>query len=95
MTAKLSVIVPVYNANKYLAGCLDSLLAQTLKDIDIIWKDLKKAFEEGHIITCCSKFDNEIEKFGLISGHTFTVTNLVEGYVIADTCLVVSIILSG
>ena len=52
-----------------------------IKDIDIIWKDLKKAFEDGHIITCCSKFDNEIEKYGLISGHTFTVTNLVEGYV--------------
>ncbi len=52
-----------------------------IKDIDLIWKDLKKAFEDGHIITCCSKFDNEIEKYGLISGHTFTVTNLVEGYV--------------
>ena len=52
-----------------------------IKDIDIIWIELKKAFEEGHIITCCSKFDNEIEKYGLISGHTFTVTNLVEGYV--------------
>ena len=52
-----------------------------IKDIDIIWKELKKAFEDGHIITCCSKFDNEIEKYGLVSGHTFTVTNLVEGYV--------------
>ena len=52
-----------------------------IKDIDLIWKDLKKAFEDGHIITCCSKFDNEIEKYGLISGHTFTVTNLVEGYI--------------
>ena len=50
-----------------------------IKDIDIIWTDLKKSFEDGHIITCCSKFDNEIEKYGLISGHTFTVTNLVEG----------------
>ena len=52
-----------------------------IKDIDNIWRDLKKAFEDGQIITCCSKFDNEIEKYGLISGHTFTVTNLVEGYV--------------
>jgi calpain-15 len=52
-----------------------------IKDIDLIWKELKKAFEDGHIITCCSKFDNEIEKFGLVSGHTFTVTNLVEGFV--------------
>ena len=31
-----------------------------IKDIDIIWNELKKAFEDGHIITCCSKFDNKI-----------------------------------
>ena len=52
-----------------------------IKDIDLIWNEFTKAFKEGHIITCCSKFDNEIEKYGLVSGHTFTVTNLVEGYV--------------
>ena len=50
-----------------------------IKDIDIIWKELKKSFEDGHIITCCSKFNNKIEKYELISGHTFTVMNLVEG----------------
>lgn len=33
---KVSVIIPVYNADKYLRKCLDSLLAQTLKDIEII-----------------------------------------------------------
>lgn len=36
---KLSIIVPVYNVEKYLGGCLDSLLNQTLKDIDIICVD--------------------------------------------------------
>lgn len=34
--AKISVIVPVFNAQKYLADCLDSLLCQTFKDIEII-----------------------------------------------------------
>lgn len=33
---KVSVIVPVYNVKKYLAKCLDSIIAQTLKDIEII-----------------------------------------------------------
>ena len=33
---KLSLIVPVYNVEKYLDKCLDSLVNQTLKDIEII-----------------------------------------------------------
>lgn len=33
---KVSVIVPVYNVEKYLDKCLDSLVNQTLKDIEII-----------------------------------------------------------
>ena len=33
---KVSVIVPVYNVEKYLEKCLTSLVNQTLKDIEII-----------------------------------------------------------
>ena len=33
---KVSVIIPVYNVQKYIAKCLDSLVNQTLKDIEII-----------------------------------------------------------
>ena len=33
---KISVIVPVYNIEKYLSECLDSIVNQTLKDIEII-----------------------------------------------------------
>ena len=32
----ISVIVPVYNVAKYLSYCLDSLINQTLKDIEIV-----------------------------------------------------------
>ena len=36
---KVSVIVPVYNTEAYLARCLDSLLNQTLEDIEIVIVD--------------------------------------------------------
>lgn len=36
---KVSFIIPVYNAEKYLGECLDSVINQTLKDIEIICID--------------------------------------------------------
>ena len=33
---KVSVIIPIYNVEKYLAGCLNSVINQTLADIEII-----------------------------------------------------------
>ena len=35
----ISVIIPVYNAEKYLRGCLDSLVNQTKKEIEIVAVD--------------------------------------------------------
>jgi len=39
MQPKISVILPVYNVAPYLRKCMDSLLAQTLHDIEIIAVD--------------------------------------------------------
>ena len=36
---KISVIVPVYNAEKYLRECVNSILGQTLSDIELILVD--------------------------------------------------------
>lgn len=36
---KVSVVVPIYNVEKYLNECVDSILAQTLKDIEVILVD--------------------------------------------------------
>ena len=39
MDVKVSIIVPVYNVEKYLPRCVASLRAQTLADIEIILVD--------------------------------------------------------
>ena len=36
---RLSVIIPVYNAERYLRRCLDSVLAQTLREFEVICVD--------------------------------------------------------
>ena len=36
MVAKVSVIIPVYNVEKYLVECLNSVISQTLREIEII-----------------------------------------------------------
>lgn len=52
---KVSVIVPVYNTGKYLRKCLDSLVNQTLKEVEIIVIDDKSTDNSRAII-------NEYEK---------------------------------
>lgn len=36
MKAKISVIIPIYNQAKYISQCLDSILSQTLKELEIV-----------------------------------------------------------
>ena len=40
---EVSVIVPVYNVEKYLPQCLDSIVRQSLKDIEIIFRTFGRA----------------------------------------------------
>ena len=46
---KLSVIVPVYNTEKYLRECLDSILAQTFTDLELILVDDGSTDKSGAI----------------------------------------------
>ena len=36
MEVKVSVIIPVYNVEKYLRECIDSILNQTLHELELI-----------------------------------------------------------
>ena len=38
-TPKISVIVPMYNVEKYLKTCVDSILNQTFKDFELLLID--------------------------------------------------------
>ena len=54
---KVSVIVPIYNAEKYLEQCLDSIVNQTLKEIEIILID--DGSTDGSAEICKKYLDDE------------------------------------
>ena len=39
MKVKVSVIIPMYNSESYIDKCIQSIINQTLKDIEIILVD--------------------------------------------------------
>lgn len=49
MNPKISVIVPIYNSEKYLAKCIDSILNQTYESIEIILIDDGSSDKSGEI----------------------------------------------
>lgn len=58
---KISVIIPVYNIEKYLRECLDSVSNQTLKDIEIICIDDGSTDSSPDILNEYSKKDKRIK----------------------------------
>ena len=57
---KISIIVPVYNVEKYLERCLDSLINQTLKDIEIICINDGSTDNSSEILKEYAKKDSRI-----------------------------------
>ncbi len=60
MGAKVSVIIPVFNTDKYLAECLDSVISQTLSDIEIIVVNDKSTDNSKEIIERYLQKDSHI-----------------------------------
>lgn len=56
--AKISVIIPIYNGEKYLPRCLDSLLEQSFKDWTAICVDDGSSDNTGKILDEYAKLDN-------------------------------------
>lgn len=59
--SKLSVIIPVYNTEKYLRKCLDSVCNQTLKDIEIICVNDASTDNSLEILKEYASSDNRIK----------------------------------
>ncbi len=60
---KVSVIVPVYNTEKYLAECIESISNQTFKDLELILVDDGSTDNSGTICDEYAKKDNRIKVF--------------------------------
>ena len=57
----ISVIVPVYNASKYLNRCIDSILAQTYTNLEVILVDDGSTDESPAICDSYGEKDNRVK----------------------------------
>lgn len=74
---KVSVIVPVYNVAPYLARCLDSLLSQTLSDLEIIVVNDGSTDESAAILAdYVQRYGNRIRAFLKENGGQGSARNL-------------------
>ena len=58
--AKLSIVIPIHNADAYLERCLNSVVSQTLKDIEIICVDDNSKDKSSEILQSFVKKDDRI-----------------------------------
>lgn len=74
--AKISVVVPVYNVEKYLKECIDSIINQTLEDIEIICVNDGSTDSSLDILNDYAKKDSRIiviNKSNSGYGHTMNM----------------------
>ena len=59
--SEISIIVPVYNVEKYLENCIESILNQTFKDFELILVDDGSTDNSGKICDIYEKKDSRIK----------------------------------
>lgn len=80
MNELISVIVPVYNVEKYIRGCIDSIIGQTYNNLEIIIVNDGSLDESGKICDEYLKKDNRIkvihkENSGVSSARNIGIKN--------------------
>ncbi len=66
---KVSVIIPVYKVEKYIHDCMDTVLSQTLKDIEIILVDDGSPDNCGNICDDYAKKDSRVKVIHQTNGR--------------------------
>lgn len=85
--SKVSVIVPVYNVEKYLAKCLDSLVSQTHENIEILVVNDGSTDRSGEIIQhYAQRYPDKITAFqkengGLSDARNFGLDRAIGDYI--------------
>ena len=77
---KISIIVPVYNTEKYLRRCVDSILAQTFTDFELLLIDDGSTDRSGAICDEYAQADSRVRVFhkengGVSSARNFGIDN--------------------
>ena len=72
---KISIIVPVYNVEKYLRKCVDSILNQTFKDFELILVDDGSIDTSGKICDEYNLKDNRIKAIHKENGGLSSARN--------------------
>lgn len=73
---KISVIVPVYKVEQYLPRCIDSILAQTFTEFELLLIDDGSPDNSGKICDEYAKKDNRIRVFHKENGGVSSARNL-------------------
>lgn len=76
VSPKISIIVPVYNAEKYLHRCIDSILTQTFSDFELLLIDDGSTDNSGAICDEYAKTDSRIKVFHKENGGVSSARNL-------------------
>ncbi len=63
---KISVIVPVYNVDKYLSSCIESIINQNYKNIEILLIDDGSVDDSAKICKEYAEKDKRVKIFSLI-----------------------------
>lgn len=72
----VSIIVPVYNAEKYLNRCIDSILSQTMTDFELLLIDDGSKDESGCICDEYAEKDARVRVFHKPNGGVSSARNL-------------------